>query len=43
LELHTSKLRVYYEWDAAEFVVRVLAVGVKDRNAVRIGKDVVEL
>ena len=42
-ELRAGDLRVYYEVDAAEAVVRILAVGVKDRNVVRIGKEVFEL
>ena len=42
-ELRVGDLRVYYEVDAVEAVARVLAVGVKERNAVRIGKGVIEL
>ena len=41
-ELRIGDLRVYYEVDAAEGAVRILAVGVKDRNVVRIGKEVFE-
>ena len=40
-ELRIGQLRVYYEVDAG--IVRILAVGVKDRNVVRIGKEVMEL
>ena len=39
-ELRIGDLRVYYEVAAAEAAVRILAVGVKDRNIVRIGKEV---
>ena len=41
--LRIENLRVYYDVDEPESVVRVLAVGVKERNRVRIGKDVMEL
>jgi hypothetical protein len=36
-------LRVYYEIEAAETVVHILAVGVKERDVVRIGKEVIKL
>jgi hypothetical protein len=42
-ELRVGDLRVYYEVDVVEAVARVLAVGVKERNAARIGKGVIEL
>jgi mRNA-degrading endonuclease RelE of RelBE toxin-antitoxin system len=42
-ELRIGDLRVYYEVDAAERIVRILAVGLKQRNVVRIGKDTFEL
>jgi mRNA-degrading endonuclease RelE of RelBE toxin-antitoxin system len=42
-ELRVGDVRVYYEVDAAESVVHVLAVGIKDRNKVRIGKEYFEL
>ena len=42
-ELRIGDLRVYYEVDTAESVVRVLAVGLKQRNVVRIGKEIFEL
>jgi mRNA-degrading endonuclease RelE of RelBE toxin-antitoxin system len=42
-ELRIRHLRVYYEVSEAERIVRVLAVGVKDRNVVRIGGEVIEL
>lgn len=41
-ELRIGDLRVYYEVDAVEDVVRVLAVGIKERNLVRIGEEVFE-
>ena len=41
-ELRIGDLRVYYEVDTAEAAVRILAVGVKDRNVVRIGKEIFE-
>ena len=42
-ELRIGRLRVYYDVleDSAE--VRILAVGVKDRNQVRIGGEVIDL
>ncbi len=43
-ELRIGKLRVYYDVEEEpEPVVRVLAVGVKQRHRVRIGTEVVEL
>jgi mRNA-degrading endonuclease RelE of RelBE toxin-antitoxin system len=42
-ELRIDDLRVYYEVDAAATIVRILAVGLKDRKVVRIGKEVLEL
>ncbi len=42
-ELRIGILRVYYEIGAAETVVRILAVGVKERDAVRIGGEVIKL
>ena len=42
-ELRIGILRVYYEIEAAETVVRILAVGVKERDAVRIGGEVIKL
>lgn len=41
-ELRIGDLRVYYEVDVAESFVRVLAVGVKQRNVVRIGREIFE-
>jgi mRNA-degrading endonuclease RelE of RelBE toxin-antitoxin system len=41
-ELRIGNLRVYYEIDAVEGVVRVLAVGLKQRSLVRIGKETFE-
>jgi mRNA-degrading endonuclease RelE of RelBE toxin-antitoxin system len=43
-ELRIGNLRVYYDVDAQpEAVVYIRAVGIKERNRVRIGKEVVEL
>jgi mRNA-degrading endonuclease RelE of RelBE toxin-antitoxin system len=42
-ELRIGHLCVYYEVGGAERIVRVLAVGVKDRNVVRIGGEVIGL
>ena len=41
-ELRIGDLRVYYEVDVAESFVRVLTVGVKQRNVVRIGREIFE-
>jgi hypothetical protein len=41
--LRLGSLRVYYEVSEVELNVRVLAIGVKDRNVVRIGGEVIEL
>jgi hypothetical protein len=39
-----SSVRVYYEVEQEpEPVVRILAVGIKERNRVRIGKEVIDL
>jgi len=43
-ELRIGALRVYYEVkEEPELVVSVLAVGVKDRNVVRIGGEEIAL
>ena len=43
-ELRVGGLRIYYEVEEEpEPVVCVLAVGVKERNRVRIGKEVIDL
>jgi mRNA-degrading endonuclease RelE of RelBE toxin-antitoxin system len=43
-ELRIGSLRVYYEVEEQpETKVVILAVGVKERNRVRIGKDLVQL
>ena len=43
-ELRIGRLRVYYDVEhEPERVVNVLAVGIKDRNNVRIGKEVIRL
>ncbi len=43
-ELRTGNLRVYYDVEhEPEAAVYVRAVGVKERNRVRIGKGVIQL
>jgi len=43
-ELRIGNLRVYYDVeDEPEPVVHIRAVGIKERNQVRIGKEVIEL
>ncbi len=43
-ELRIGNLRVYYDIeDEPEHVVCIRAVGIKDRNSVRIGKEVIRL
>lgn len=42
-ELRIGNLRVYYDIIPEEAKVLVLAVGTKERNRVRIGKEIVEL
>ena len=43
-ELRVGDIRVYYEIDRLDRnMVNILAVGVKERNKVRIGKEEVEL
>ncbi len=43
-ELRLGKLRVYYDVEKEpEPVVRVLAVGIKQRAQIRIGKEVIDL
>lgn len=43
-ELRIGSLRVYYDVEEEpEPVVHIRAVGIKDRNRVRIGKEVIEL
>jgi len=43
-ELRIGTLRVYYDIeDDQEHVVYIRAVGIKDRNSVRIGKEVIKL
>lgn len=43
-ELRIGNLRVYYDVEEEpEPVVYIRAVGIKDRNRVRIGKEVIEL
>ena len=43
-ELRIGNLRVYYDVeDEPDPVVQIRAVGIKERNRVRIGKEVIEL
>jgi hypothetical protein len=43
-ELRIDRLRVYYDvQEEPQQVVKVPAVGIKDRNEVRIGGEVIEL
>ena len=43
-ELRIGNLRVYYDIDVKpESVVYIRAIGIKDRNNVRIGKEVIKL
>ncbi len=43
-ELRVGDLRVYYDVEnEPEAVVRILAVGVKERSRVRIGREVIDL
>jgi len=39
-ELRLGNLRVYYDIEKDEKLVCIRAVGIKDRNIVRIGKEV---
>ncbi|MEW6687104.1 MAG: type II toxin-antitoxin system RelE/ParE family toxin [Candidatus Edwardsbacteria bacterium] len=43
-ELRISNLRVYYDFkDKPEPIVYIRAVGIKERNKVRIGREVIKL
>lgn len=43
-ELRVGNLRVYYDVEeGSSYVVTILAVGVKQRNRVRIGREMIEL
>ena len=42
-ELRVSNLRIYYDVEESESVVLILAVGIKERNRIRIGGEVIEL
>jgi len=43
-ELRIGTLRVYYDFeDSPERIVFVRAIGIKKRNSVRIGKEVIRL
>jgi mRNA-degrading endonuclease RelE of RelBE toxin-antitoxin system len=41
-ELRLGDLRIYYDVDVQEGTVRILAVGVKLRERVRIGREVID-
>ncbi len=42
-ELRVGEVRVYYDVDDDKRIVYILAVGIKIRNQVRIGKEVITL
>lgn len=42
-ELRIGKLRVYYDIDEEENIVNILAVGIKERNIITIGNEVIQL
>lgn len=42
-ELRIGNLRVYYDIDLPNLEVFVRAIGIKSRNRVRIGKEVIQL
>ena len=43
-ELRIGNLRVYYDIeDDPEYAVYIRAIGIKERNSVRIGKEVIKL
>jgi len=42
-ELRIGNLRVYYDVDEREAMVLIRAVGIKERNQVRIGREVIIL
>lgn len=42
-ELRIGNLRVYYDVEEEDHIVYILAIGIKDRNQVRIGKEVIRL
>lgn len=43
-ELRIGKLRVYYDVEETpEPVVHVLAIGIKERNKIRVGREVITL
>jgi mRNA-degrading endonuclease RelE of RelBE toxin-antitoxin system len=43
-ELRIGNLRVYYDVEEEpEFIVFIRAVGIKERNRVRIGREVIDL
>ena len=42
-ELRIGKLRVYYDIEEPEKIVTILAIGVKERNRVRIAGEEVDL
>ena len=42
-KLRLGNLRVYYDIEESEQIVRILAIGVKERNQIRIGNRYLEL
>ena len=42
-ELRIGDLRVYYDVEETEHIVLIRAVGIKEGNRVRIGREVIEL
>jgi len=42
-ELRIGNLRVYYDLDELEPIVLIRAVGIKERDRVRIGREVIKL
>jgi len=42
-ELRIGNLRVYYDVDEGKHIVNIRAVGIKERNSVKIGKEVIRL
>jgi len=42
-ELRIGNLRVYYDVDEGKHTVNIRAVGIKERNSVKIGKEVIRL
>ena len=42
-ELRIGNIRVYYDVDEGKHSVNIRAVGIKERNCVKIGKEVIQL